>query len=93
MLEVESGSRLIRVCSPFFGAEGRAGMGTCGAEGRAGPGDVWGRHGAARSGDFAKGAGGGCGAGRGGDNAHPCAVSPKMAIRGHFTLGDRLLPK
>ena len=82
MLEGELGSRLIRGCSPFFGAEGRAG-----------PGDVWGRHGAARSGDFTKGAGGGCGAGRGGDNAHPCAVSPKMAIRGHFTLGDRLLPK
>lgn len=31
--------------------------------------------------------------GRGGDNAHPCAVSPKMAIRGHFTLASGLLPK
>ena len=49
--------------------------------------------GAAHSGDFTKGAGEDCGEGRGGDNAHPCAVSPKMAILGHFTLGYGLLPK
>ena len=77
------GERLEKAGSPVF----FFGRGTGGAGG------VWGLRDAARSGDLTKGAGGGRGVGRVGDNAHPCAVSPKMAIRGHFTLGDRLLPK
>lgn len=35
----------------------------------------------------------GLGMGRVGDNAHPCAVSPKTAIRGRFSLDYCLLPK
>lgn len=36
--------------------------------------------------DFTKGADVGLDRGRAGDNAHPCAVSPKTAIRGRFSL-------
>lgn len=48
---------------------------------------------AAPSGDFSGKAGGGVGRGRVGDHAHPCAVSPKKAIRGLFTLVSWLLSR
>lgn len=51
------------------------------------------RGGAAPSGNFTKGAGKDYSKCRVSDNAHPCAVSLKTAIRGRFTLGVRLLPK
>lgn len=46
---------------------------------------------AAPSGDFSGKAGGDVGRGRVGDHAHPCAVSPKKAIRGLFSLLSGLL--
>ncbi|MDE5749090.1 MAG: hypothetical protein K2I21_16175 [Acetatifactor sp.] len=51
------------------------------------------RGGAAPSGDFTKGAGKDYSKCRVSDNAHPCAVSLKTAIRGRFTLEVGLLPK
>lgn len=48
---------------------------------------------AAPSGDFSGKAGGDVGRGRVGDHAHPCAVSPKKAIRGLFSLLSGLLSR
>ncbi|MDE5952454.1 MAG: hypothetical protein K2H12_12870, partial [Acetatifactor sp.] len=45
------------------------------------------------SADFSKETGVSRGRCRVGVNAHPCAVTPKMAIRGHFSLGHGLFPK
>ncbi len=57
-----------------------------------GRGDMpWG--GLAPSRDFTKGADGDWDECRVGDHAHPCAISPKTAIRGRFSLGVGLLPK